>query len=166
MFSIKILSVIFVCELDWQEQVRAVCSSVVDKLLVLQRIGGTLNTLTLAQFYKICFKPHIEYCLPVWTFCGFKLKKLNYIICRANKIITNCRLVVIKKSNFKQFCLTKFFGIVVLSVLPVSFLITCTNANISVLSQINKTMSKFAYVFKSYITLSQKSFNNCFLLCS
>ena len=73
-----------------------------------------------------CVKPHIDYCLLVWAYCGSEQKKLDYIICRAKQIITNRRCVNIEKSGFKQFCLAKLFDLLVLSlILLVIFLQTC-----------------------------------------
>ena len=112
-----------------------------------KRLWGTLNIQTPAQFYKTCIKPHIDY--------------------RAKQIITNCRCVNIEKSDFKQFCLAKFSDLVVSSVVPQYFTNVHSqdfNVNISLVSQINKSMSMCAsFANKSYITFSKKSCDNCFL---
>ena len=81
--------------------------------------------------------------------------------------ITNCRCGNIEKSDFKQFCLAKFSDLVVLSIACQSFTnvhFEKLSAIIFLLSQINKSVSKRApFANKSYITLSKKSCDNCFL---
>ena len=121
-----------------------------------------LNTRTQAQFYKTCTKPHIDYCLLVWAYCG--QKKLNHIICRDKQIITNCRCVNIEKSDFKQFYLAKFYGLVVLSVarLPTCILRILVQTYLYSV-KLAKLSMRAIFANKSYITLSKKSCDNCFL---
>ena len=165
--SIKILGVIFTSELEWQEQARAVRAKVARKLAVLQRIGGTLNTRTRAQFYKTCIKPHIDYCLPVWAHCGAEQAKLDRTLTRAKQTIANSRCANIEKTDFKHFCLATFTDLTILAIACQYFNHVHSedfNANISLLSQINKSMSTRASLAnKSFIQISKKSCDNCFL---
>ena len=133
----------------------------------MQRIRGTLNTRTRAQFYKTCIQPCIDYCLLVWAYCGPEQKKLDHIICKTKQIITNCRHVNIDKSDFKQFCYAKLSDLAVFSVVRQFFTNVYSedfNANLSLLNQINKSMSTHAsFANKSYITLFKTSCDNCCL---
>ena len=87
--SMKILGVIFTCDLDWKLQARNIRSKVSRKQGVLRRISGSLNTKSRSLIYKTCIKPHIDFCLPVWGYCGSEHTKLNNLLIKSKRLVTN-----------------------------------------------------------------------------
>ena len=101
-FSIKILGVIFTCDLDWKLQARAIRSKVSHKLGVLRRISGSLNTKSRCLIYKTCIKPHINFCLPVWDYRGSEHTKLDNLLIKSKRLVTNNKTASILKSDFRD----------------------------------------------------------------
>ena len=84
--TVKILGVVITSDLSWLEQARVVQSKILRKLSVLQRIGGTLmNTRARAQIYKTCIKPHLDYCLHLWAYCGPSRQNWTKQLCVPSK---------------------------------------------------------------------------------
>ena len=165
--SVKILGVIFTTELDWRQQARSVRAKFSSKLAVLKRIGGSLNTHSRAHVYKTCIKPHVEYCLPVWACCGVESARLDLVLTRAKRIITNSKTVIVDKDDFKVFGLLLFTNLAFLSTVCHYYrhIHSCSpDSAVKLLSQIDKPIKTRATESnKAYITYSKRCCDNCFL---
>jgi hypothetical protein len=165
--SVKILGVTFSSNLDWQQHAKYVRSKVSQKLALLQRIGGSLNVRSRAHIFKTCIKPHLDYCLPVWAFCGAEHVTIDKLIVRAKRIITNSKVDTVQHDDFKSYGITSFHNLATIAVACQYF--NSVHANnedsVSLLSQISgRTITTRASTSnKVCLDKSKKSCDNCFL---
>lgn len=165
--SVKILGVIVSSNLNWRQHARCVCSKISQKLAVLQRIGGSLNAQSRAHIFKTCIKPHLDYCLPVWAFCGAEHVTIDKLIVRAKRIITNSKVDTVQRDDFKSYGITSFYNLMTIAVACqyYNFAHTNNDDSVSLLSQISgRTITtRASKSFKVCLDKSKKSCDNCFL---
>jgi hypothetical protein len=112
--SVKILGVTFTSDLDWRLHAQCVRGKLASKLAVLRRVGSSLNARR--HIYVTCIKPHIEYCLPVWAFCGGEEASIDKLLVRAKRIITNCKSGAVVNDDFNLYSIATFANLRFLSV--------------------------------------------------
>ena len=164
--SMKILGVIFICDLNWKLKARAIRSKVSRKLGVLRRISGSLNIKSRSLIYKTCIEPHIDFCLPIWCYCGSEHTKLDNLLIKFKRLVTNNKTASILKSDFRDFSIASFSELILVSVACQFF--KCihmpSDFNPVLLKNIDKSVVTRASVSnKVLLTNSQRSCDNSFV---
>jgi hypothetical protein len=169
--SVKILGVTFTSDLDWRLHAQCVRGKLASKLAVLRRVGSSLNARARRHIYVTCIKPHIEYCLPVWAYCGGEEASIDKLLVRAKCIITNCKSGAVVNDDFNLYSIATFANLRFLSVVCQYFYFVHKRVNgcdsvfsVPLLSQCNKSMSTRASVSNKVLLQSSKhSCENCFM---
>ena len=165
-FSMKILGDIFAWDLDWKLQARAIRSKMLHKLGVLWRINGSLNTKSRSLIHKTCIKLHIDFCLPVWGYCGSEHTKLDNLLFKSKHLVTNNKTASILRSDFRDFSIASFSDLILVSMTCQFFKCMHMPSNFTpvLLKNIDKSVVMRASVSnKVLLTNSKRSCDNSFV---
>ena len=166
-FLMKILGYIFICDLDWKLQARAIRSKVSSKLCVYRCISGFLSTKTQSL---ICKTSKNRTSISAYRFGAIVAQNtLNWTIFSLNPIkclITNNKTASILKSDFSDFSKASFCDLILVSV-TCQFL-RCipmpSDFTPVLLKNIDKSMVTCASVSnKVLLTNSKRSCDNSFV---